>query len=89
MALSMKQSLGLKAASSRRSTVVVRAGKYDEELIVTAVSIKFGLGCEITAYLCSCMGQRACRSGAPASGAVCPQSCSPDVLPNSSPQHPA
>jgi len=38
MAFTMKAA-SLKAATSRRSTVVVRAGKYDEELIATANKI--------------------------------------------------
>lgn len=38
MAFALKSSVAVKAATSRRSAVVVRAGKYDEELIKTAVS---------------------------------------------------
>lgn len=33
----MMKSAGLKAVTSRRSAVVCRAGKYDEELMATAV----------------------------------------------------
>jgi len=36
MATMMKQSVGVRVATSRRSAVVVRAGKYDEELMKTA-----------------------------------------------------
>ncbi|GFH33130.1 fructose-bisphosphate aldolase 1, chloroplastic, partial [Haematococcus lacustris] len=40
MALAMKSSVSVPVSkSSRRSTVVVRAGKYDEELIKTAKTI--------------------------------------------------
>jgi fructose-bisphosphate aldolase class I len=39
MATMMKQSVGVRAAVSRRSAVVVRAGKYDEELMKTAKTV--------------------------------------------------
>jgi fructose-bisphosphate aldolase, class I len=39
MAFAVKSQVAVKAAASRRSTVVVRAGKYDEELIKTAKTV--------------------------------------------------
>lgn len=42
MAFTMRSAVASKAAvSSRKSSVVVRAGKYDEELVQTAVSTAF------------------------------------------------
>jgi len=39
MAFAVKSQVAVKAAASRRNTVVVRAGKYDEELIKTAKTV--------------------------------------------------